>query len=100
MVASLDAAHLGPVGLERRHRYALRPTEPTCLIQTIPASTRITDQPSSPGHSYNPVYENIGGAMASTWSVLRMSCKRRSPVGLLKQPEQNASAENNLALAA
>jgi hypothetical protein len=29
-----------------------------------------------------------------------MSCKRRSPVGLLKQPEQNASAENNLALAA
>ena len=41
-----------------------------------------------------------GGAMASTWLVLRMSCKRRSPVGLLKQPEPNASAENNLALAA
>src|SRR5581483_7837235 len=41
-----------------------------------------------------------GGAMASTWSILRVSCKRRSPVGLLKQPEPNASAENNLALAA
>ena len=38
--------------------------------------------------------------MASTWSILRVSCKRRSPVGLLKQPEPNASAENNLALAA
>jgi len=24
----LDAAHLGPVGLERGHRRALRPTEP------------------------------------------------------------------------
>jgi hypothetical protein len=41
-----------------------------------------------------------GGAMASTWLVLRMSCKRRSPVGLLKQPEPNASADHNLALAA
>jgi len=38
--------------------------------------------------------------MASTWSVLRMSCKPRSPVGLVKQPETNASAEDNLALAA
>jgi hypothetical protein len=41
-----------------------------------------------------------GGAMASTWLVLRMSCKRRSPVGLLKQPEPNASADHDLALAA
>jgi hypothetical protein len=38
--------------------------------------------------------------MASTWLVLRVSCKRRTPVGLLKKPETNASAENNLALAA
>ena len=38
--------------------------------------------------------------MVSTWSVLRQSCKPRSPVGLVKQPETKASAENNLALAA
>ena len=44
--------------------------------------------------------KTYGGAMASTWSVLRVSCKRRSPVGLLKQPEPNASADSNLALAA
>jgi hypothetical protein len=44
--------------------------------------------------------KTYGGAMASTWSVLRVSCKRRSPVGLLKQPETNASADHNLALAA
>jgi hypothetical protein len=43
----LDAAHFSQVGLERSHRYALRPTWLNCLIQTIPASTRITDQPSS-----------------------------------------------------
>ena len=41
-----------------------------------------------------------GGAMVSTWSVLRMSCEPRSPVGLVKQPEPNASADNELALAA
>jgi hypothetical protein len=44
--------------------------------------------------------ETYGGAMASTWSVLRMSCKPRSPVGLVNPPGNNASAENNLALAA
>ena len=32
-------------------------------------------------------HTTYGGAMASTWSVLRLSCKRRSPVGLLKPPE-------------
>ena len=31
--------------------------------------------------------KKYGGAMASTWSVLRMSCRPRSPVGLVKQPE-------------
>ena len=36
---------------------------------------------------YNLCNKTYGGAMASTWSVLRVSCKRRSPVGLLKQPE-------------
>jgi hypothetical protein len=41
-----------------------------------------------------------GGDQVSTWSVLRQSCKRRSPVGLLKQPGHNASANDNLALAA
>ena len=32
--------------------------------------------------------KTYGGAMVSTWSALRLSCKRRSPVGLLKQPEK------------
>jgi hypothetical protein len=41
-----------------------------------------------------------GGDQVSTWSVLRQSCKRRSPVGLLKQPGHKASANDNLALAA
>ena len=40
-----------------------------------------------------------GGDLVSTWSVLRQSCKRRSPVGLLKQPGHNASAKNTNALA-
>ena len=56
---------------------------------------------SSPAANRYPVGNNTyGGAMVSTWSVLRLSCKRRSPVGLLKQPEPNASADNELALAA
>jgi hypothetical protein len=46
------------------------------------------------------VQETYGGDLVSTWSVLRLSCKRRSPVGLLKQPEPKASAKNDLALAA
>ena len=41
-----------------------------------------------------------GGDQVSTWSVLRQSCKRRSPVGLLNQPGHKASANDNLALAA
>ena len=44
--------------------------------------------------------DTYGGDQVSTWSVLRQSCKRRSPVGLLKQPGHNASANDNLALAA
>jgi hypothetical protein len=40
-----------------------------------------------------------GGDQVSTWSVLRLSCKPRSPVGLVKQPGQNASAKNENALA-
>jgi hypothetical protein len=35
-----DAAHLARVGLERRHRYALRPTRATCLVWAIPAATQ------------------------------------------------------------
>src|SRR5262245_58481042 len=35
-----------------------------------------------------PRQHTYGGAMVSTWSVLRQSCKPRSPVGLVKQPEQ------------
>src|SRR5438477_1548809 len=41
-----------------------------------------------------------GGDQVSTWSVLRQSCKPRSPVGLVKQPGHKASAKNDLALAA
>ena len=41
-----------------------------------------------------------GGDQVSTWSVLRQSCKPRSPVGLVKQPgNQHASADDNHALA-
>ena len=40
-----------------------------------------------------------GGDLVSTWSVLRLSCKRRFPVGLLKQPGRNVSADNDHALA-
>ncbi len=36
---------------------------------------------------YTDGQETYGGAMASTWSILRQSCKPRSPVGLVKQPE-------------
>src|SRR4029078_5199878 len=41
-----------------------------------------------------------GGDQVSTWSVLRLSCRSRSPVGLVKQPGTNVSADNELALAA
>ena len=41
-----------------------------------------------------------GGDQVSTWSVLRSSSEPRSPVGLVKQPAQKASAKNDLALAA
>ena len=37
--AAPDTAHLARVGLERRHRYALRPTRTTCLVWDSPAST-------------------------------------------------------------
>ena len=40
-----------------------------------------------------------GGDQVSTWSILRLSCKPRSPVGLVKQPGKNASAKNENALA-
>src|SRR4029078_4446034 len=40
-----------------------------------------------------------GGDLVSTWSLRRLSCKRRSPVGLLKQPGHQASAKDNSALA-
>ncbi len=60
----------------------------------MPAATPRADRvsiPAAPGESrirsYNVRNKTYGGAMASTWSVLRVSCKRRSPVGLLKQPE-------------
>ncbi len=41
-----------------------------------------------------------GGDQVSTWSVLRLSCRSRSPVGLVKQPGTNVSADTDLALAA
>ena len=51
----------------------------------------------SPARSYNT--RTYGGDQVSTWSILRLSCKPRSPVGLVKQPGQNASAKNQNALA-
>ena len=44
--------------------------------------------------------ETYGGDQVSTWSILRSSCKPRSPVGLVNQPGNNVSANNELALAA
>src|ERR671934_1859152 len=42
-----------------------------------------------------------GGDQVSTWSVLRQSCKPRSPVGLVNPPANQVSAKNeHLALAA
>jgi hypothetical protein len=35
-----DTAHLARVGLERRPRYALRPTGTSCLVWAIPATTQ------------------------------------------------------------
>src|SRR5581483_6776990 len=46
------------------------------------------------------VKRTYGGDQVSTWSVLRLSCRSRSPVGLVKQPGTNVSADNELALAA
>jgi hypothetical protein len=40
-----------------------------------------------------------GGDQVSTWSILRQSRKPRSPVGLVKQPGNNVSADNENALA-
>ncbi len=41
-----------------------------------------------------------GGDLVSTWSVLRQSCKPRSPVGLVNPPGNETNAKNDLALAA
>src|SRR2546425_6200478 len=45
------------------------------------------------------IWGTYGGDQVSTWSILRLSCKPRSPVGLVKQPGTNASAKNTNALA-
>ena len=92
-------------GRGREARKAPRTTparrrEDDAAFSTGEPGTDVDAGPGFPDRSYNGRNETYGGAMASTWSVLRVSCKRRSPVGLLKQPEPNASAENNLALAA
>src|SRR5439155_24533714 len=46
------------------------------------------------------IRRTYGGDLVSTWSVLRQSCKPRSPVGLVNQPGNQVSAKNDLALAA
>jgi hypothetical protein len=54
-------------------------------------------------HTEPSVGEALKGShwfeLVSTWSVLRQSCKPRSPVGLVKQPGINVSAKNDHALA-
>ncbi len=52
------------------------------------------------GHAATIGRQTYGGDQVSTWSVLRLSCRSRSPVGLVKQPGTNVSADNELALAA
>src|SRR5215468_10898311 len=45
------------------------------------------------------ICRTYGGDLVSTWSILRQSRKPRSPVGLVKQPGTNVSADNDHALA-
>ena len=59
---------------------------------------RLVDVEENEQHAAT-IRATYGGDQVSTWSILRLSCKPRSPVGLVKQPGQNASAKNNDALA-
>ena len=52
------------------------------------------------GHAATIRPNTYGGDLVSTWSVLRQSCKPRSPVGLVNPPGNQVSADNELALAA
>ena len=52
------------------------------------------------GHTATIRPKTYGGDLVSTWSVLRQSCKPRSPVGLVNPPGNQVSADNELALAA
>ena len=52
------------------------------------------------GHPATIRPNTYGGDLVSTWSVLRQSCKPRSPVGLVNPPGNQVSADNELALAA
>src|SRR5689334_11819539 len=56
-------------------------------IRQDPGSTLLRPSAPEPGRGYDVQEETYGGAMVSTWSILRQSCKPRSPVGLVKQPE-------------
>ena len=64
-------------------------------VALAPARSNATSVATSPtgmrnarssGPSRSGGYIESGGDLVSTWSVLRMSCKPRSPVGLVKQP--------------
>ena len=57
---------------------------PAKLVEAAPRAPRRRLDRARPGYTGRKTY---GGAMASTWSVLRQSCKPRFPVGLVKQPE-------------
>ena len=74
--------------------FRLEPLAPARLSCRRRASAAIGSYPEALNHTY-------GGDQVSTWSVLRQSCESRSPVGLVNQPAQKASAnKNELALAA
>ena len=67
-----------PPRLFARHRRARR--------RRSAARARPRRSPGSPGTQATMRTTTYGGDLVSTWSVLRQSCKPRSPVGLVNPP--------------
>src|SRR5207244_4010225 len=91
------AAPVSVVGAAERRWPALRRSDRRLVHErtlVLPARRgRDVDARIRRTHTY-------GGVQVSTWSVLRQSCKPRSPVGLVNQPGKHVSADRDLALAA
>ena len=70
--------------------------------ETIPGFGLVVGLSLSPRARYTEgVHMTYGGDLVSTWSVLRLSCEPRSPVGLVNPPGNNTNANrSDLAIAA